>query len=257
MTHPLASAPSRATALRLSVLAAVAVLASPVLAQTAAGAPAAAPAVAAPAAAVAGPFTHAALPYADDALEPVIDTQTMQIHWGRHHRAYYDTLNRAAADNAELAKLSLADLMGKMSDFPAVVRNNGGGAWNHDFFWQTMAPVGQGGEPSAELLAAIERDLGGMEKFQEAFNAAGTGRFGSGWVWLIEQDGKLAITSTPNQDNPLMDVVETRGTPLLGNDVWEHAYYLKHQNRRADYLKAWWQVVNWNEVNKRFAATLK
>ena len=254
---PTVTAPSRSIALRLSVLAAAALLAGPVLSQTPAT-PAATPAAAAaPAPAVAGPFTQAPLPYAEDALEPVIDTQTMQLHWGKHHRAYYDALNRAAGNDAEVAKLSLADLQGQISRFPAVVRNNGGGAWNHDFFWQSMAPVGQGGEPSAELLAAIERDLGGMEKFQEAFNAAGTGRFGSGWVWLIEQDGKLAITSTPNQDNPLMDVAETRGTPLLGNDVWEHAYYLKHQNRRADYLKSWWQVVNWNEVNKRFAASLK
>ena len=185
------TAPSRSTALRLSVLAAVALLAGPVLSQTPTT-PAAAPATAAaPAPAVAGPFTQAPLPYAEDALEPVIDTQTMQLHWGKHHRAYYDALNRAAGNDAEVAKLSLADLQGQISRFPAVVRNNGGGAWNHDFFWQSMAPVGQGGEPSAELLAAIERDLGGMEKFQEAFNAAGTGRFGSGWVWLIEQDGKL------------------------------------------------------------------
>lgn len=210
-----------------------------------------------PAAPVPGPFTHAELPYAANALEPVIDAQTMNIHWGRHHRAYYDNLNRAAADNDKLAKLSLPQLMAQISKFPAGVRNNGGGAWNHDFFWASMAPVGQGGQPSPQLLMAIERDFGSLEKMQQAFNAAGGGRFGSGWVWLVAQKGKLVISSTPNQDNPLMDVAEVRGTPLLGNDVWEHAYYLKYQNKRGDYLKAWWDVVNWNEVNKRFEAVTK
>ena len=248
------TAPSRSTALRLSVLAAVALLAGPVLSQTPTT-PAAAPATAAaPAPAVAGPFTQAPLPYAEDALEPVIDTQTMQIHWGRHHRGYYDNLNRAAANDPKLAQLSLPQLMGQISQFPVGVRNNGGGAWNHDFFWAGMAPAGQGGQPSADLQKAIERDFGSMQKLQDAFNAAGAGRFGSGWVWLVVSKGKLQVTSTPNQDNPLMDVAELRATPLLGNDVWEHAYYLKYQNKRADYLKAWWQLVNWNEVNRRFAA---
>lgn len=214
-------------------------------------------AVAASAQAVAGPFKHADLPYAADALEPVIDAQTMQIHWGRHHRGYYDNLNRAAAENTKLAQLSLEQLMAQISQFPAGVRNNGGGAWNHDFFWASMAPVGKGGQPSAQLLQAIERDFGSLQQMQQAFNAAGGSRFGSGWVWLIVQEGKLVIGSTPNQDNPLMDVAEVRGTPLLGNDVWEHAYYLRYQNKRADYLKAWWQVVNWNAVNQRFAQALQ
>ena len=220
----------------------------------AAKADAAPPAAVQPAAAVAGPFKHADLPYAANALEPVIDTQTMQIHWGRHHRGYYDNLNRAAANDPKLAQLSLPQLMGQISQFPVGVRNNGGGAWNHDFFWAGMAPAGQGGQPSADLQKAIERDFGSMQKLQDAFNAAGAGRFGSGWVWLVVSKGKLQVTSTPNQDNPLMDVAELRATPLLGNDVWEHAYYLKYQNKRADYLKAWWQLVNWNEVNRRFAA---
>lgn len=214
-----------------------------------------APAAVQPAAPVAGPFQHADLPYAAHALEPVIDTRTMQIHWGLHHRGYYNNLNRAAADDARLGKLSLPQLLGQISKFPAGVRNNAGGAWNHDFFWAGMAPAGQGGQPSAQLQKAIDRDFGSMQKLQEAFNAAGGKRFGSGWVWLIVgPGGKLQVSTTPNQDNPLMDVAETRGTPLLGNDVWEHAYYLKYQNKRADYLKAWWQLVNWNEVNRRFAA---
>lgn len=212
--------------------------------------------VPAPAEPVPGPFTHAPLPYAADALEPVIDAQTMQIHWGRHHRGYYDNLNRAAADNPKLAQLSLEQLMGQISQFPAGVRNNAGGAWNHDFFWASMAPLQAGADraaPSPALLAAIERDFGSLEQMQQAFNTAGAGRFGSGWVWLIVQKGKLVITTTPNQDNPLMDVAETRGTPLLGNDVWEHAYYLQYQNKRADYLKAWWQLVDWATVSNRFA----
>ena len=133
------------------------------------------------------------------------------------------------------------------------VRNNAGGVWNHSFFWASMAPVGQGGSPSPALAARIAADFGSLAQFQQEFNRAGASRFGSGWVWLVVKDGKLAVTSTPNQDNPLMDVAETRGTPLLGHDVWEHAYYLKYNNRRADYLTAWWQVVNWNEVNRRFA----
>ena len=141
-----------------------------------------------------------------------------------------------------------------MSTLPVAVRNNGGGHWNHSLFWELLAPVGQGGEPSAELAAAIDRDLGGLDSFRTDFNAAGAARFGSGWAWLIVQDGRLKITSTPNQDNPLMDVADEKGAVVLAADVWEHAYYLKYQNRRPDYLKAFWTVVNWNKANALFAA---
>lgn len=199
-------------------------------------------------------FRQAPLPYASDALEPVIDKATMEIHFGRHHKAYYDALNNAAGSSPELARMSLEQVLANVSRQPAVVRNNAGGAWNHAFFWNTMAPAGARGTPSAALVARINADFGSMDNLQKQFNQAGGGRFGSGWVWLVAKDGKLVVSSTPNQDNPLMDVAEQRGTPILGNDVWEHAYYLKYQNRRADYLAAWWQVVNWNEVNRRFAA---
>ena len=202
-------------------------------------------------------FRQAPLPYAPDALEPVIDRATMEIHYGRHHKAYFDALNGAAATNPELARSSIEQVLANVSRYPALVRNNAGGVWNHTFFWASMAPVGQGGSPSPALAARIATDFGSLAQFQQEFNRAGAGRFGSGWVWLVMKDGKLAVTSTPNQDNPLMDVAETRGTPLLGNDVWEHAYYLKYNNRRADYLTAWWQVVNWNEVNRRFAAVAR
>jgi Fe-Mn family superoxide dismutase len=212
------------------------------------------PPAAAPAPAVPQVFRQAPLPYAPDALEPVIDRATMEIHHGRHHKAYYDALNTAAAGNPEVARSSVEQLLPRISQFPAVVRNNAGGVWNHDFFWKTMAPVGQGGAPSPALLARINADFGSLDQLKDQFNKAGAGRFGSGWVWLVAKDGKLAVSSTPNQDNPLMDVAEVRGAPILGNDVWEHAYYLKYNNRRADYLAAWWQLVNWNEVNRRFAA---
>jgi Fe-Mn family superoxide dismutase len=227
-------------------------------AQTAVRAPVeaspAAPQATAPSAAQA--FPQAPLPYASDALEPVIDKATMEIHFGRHHKAYHDALNNFAAANPELARLTLQDILAKISLRPAVVRNNAGGIWNHAFFWQTMAPAGQRGAPSPALLSRINADFGSLDNLQKQFNQAGATRFGSGWTWLVVKDGKLFVSSTPNQDNPLMDVAEVRGTPILGNDVWEHAYYLKYQNRRADYLAAWWQVVNWNEVNKRFAASL-
>ena len=200
-------------------------------------------------------FTLAPLPYAYDALEPVIDKQTMEIHHGKHHQAYVTALNRAIEADASLRGLSLEEMMARMSRLPETVRNNGGGHWNHDFFWRTMTRPGQGGTPSAALAAAIDRDFGSYDKFKSAFEEAGRARFGSGWVWLIAgADGKLKITSTPNQDNPLMDVAAVRGTPLLGNDVWEHAYYLKHQNRRGDYLGAWWSVVDWSVVSQRYAA---
>ncbi|MET3781815.1 Fe-Mn family superoxide dismutase [Brevundimonas sp. 1080] len=201
-------------------------------------------------------LTLPALPYAADALEPAIDAQTMQIHHGRHHKAYVDNLNAALAADPALAGVSIEDLMGRISTLPPTVRNNGGGHWNHSLFWTLMAPAGQGGAPSAELTAAITRDFGSMDAFKTAFNQAATSRFGSGWAWLIVKDGKLHITSTPNQDNPLMDIAEVRGAPILGVDVWEHAYYLKYQNKRADYLPVWWTVVNWSTVNRLYAEAL-
>ncbi len=201
------------------------------------------------------PFRLAPLPYPPEALEPHIDRQTMEIHHGRHHRAYVDNLNAQVASQPELAGLSLEELQGKISKFNAAVRNNGGGHYNHALFWQLLAPPGKGGAPSRELGAAIDRDFGSLEKLKALFGQAAVGRFGSGWAWLVvTPGGKLAITSTPNQDNPRMDVVEQRGEPILALDVWEHAYYLKYQNRRADYVAAFWHLVNWAEVSRRFAA---
>jgi len=202
-----------------------------------------------------GAFTLPALPYAADALMPAIDAQTMTTHHGKHHQAYVDALNKAVAADAALSGKTLEQLVAAAGTMPAAVRNNAGGHWNHSFFWKTMAPAAQSGQPSAALAAAINAKFGSMDSFKTAFKTAGTGRFGSGWVWLIVgSDGQLAITSTPNQDNPLMDVAEVKGTPILGNDVWEHAYYLKYQNKRADYLDGWWQVVNWKTVSDRYAA---
>jgi len=199
-------------------------------------------------------FVLPPLPYAHDALEPAIDKETMTFHHGKHHQAYVDNLNKAVDADLALQGRSLEDLFAVMSTLPRAVRNNGGGHWNHTLFWELLAPQGQTGAPSAELAAAIDRDLGGMNAFKTAFNAAGAGQFGSGWAWLILQNGRLKVTSTPNQDNPLMDVADEKGTVLLGADVWEHAYYLKYQNRRADYLAAFWSVVNWNKVNALYAA---
>jgi Fe-Mn family superoxide dismutase len=200
-------------------------------------------------------FVLAPLPYAADALEPVIDAQTMTIHHGKHHQAYVDNLNKAVAADPALTGMGIELMLARAGTLPAAIRNNAGGHWNHTFFWETMAPVSEVGTVSPALEQAITAQFGSMEKFKADFKAAGTGRFGSGWVWLIVgADGKLAITSTPNQDNPLMDVAEVKGTPILGNDVWEHAYYLKHQNRRADYLDGWWQVVDWGKVSARYAA---
>jgi len=197
-------------------------------------------------------YTLPPLPYPTNALEPHIDAQTMEIHHGKHHNAYVTNLNAALEKAPELADKSLDDLLRNLNSVPeavrTAVRNNGGGHWNHSQFWKTMAP-NAGGKPTGKLAAAIDAAFGDFEKFKEAFNAAGAGRFGSGWVWLVNEGGKLAITSTPNQDNPLMD---GKAPPILGNDVWEHAYYLKYQNRRPDYLKAWWNTVNWEEVGKRF-----
>jgi len=192
------------------------------------------------------------LPYAPTAHEPHLDAAPREIHHGKHHNAYVTNLNAALEKAPELADKPLEDLLRNLNGVPeairTAVRNNGGGHFNHSMFWTAMAPKG-GGAPGGKLAEAIDSAFGTFEKFREAFNAAGVGRFGSGWVWLVEEEGKLAITSTPNQDNPIM---EGKATPLLGNDVWEHAYYLKYQNRRPDYLKAWWNVVNWKEVEKRF-----
>ena len=199
-------------------------------------------------------FTLPPLPYAYDALEPAIDKETMTFHHDKHHQTSVDNLNKAVDADASLQNKTLEEIFTSISTAPTAVRNNGGGHWNHSLFWELLAPAGQTGEPSAELAAAIDRDLGGMDKFKEDFNAAGAAQFGSGWAWLIVQNGKLKITSTPNQDNPLMDVVDERGEVILGADVWEHAYYLKYQNRRADYLKSFWTVVNWNKVNELYAA---
>lgn len=193
------------------------------------------------------------LPYAYEALEPTIDTQTMQIHHDKHHQTYVTNLNNAIAGNAELEGMSAEELIKNLDKVPedkrTAVRNNGGGHVNHTMFWEIMGPGG--GAPSGDLAAAIERDLGGLDAMKDAVNKAGAGRFGSGWAWVVSDgSGKLSVTSTPNQDNPLMD---GSGTPILGVDVWEHAYYLKYQNRRPDYLSAWWNVVNWSAVAERYA----
>lgn len=197
-------------------------------------------------------FTLPPLPYAHDALEPHIDTLTMQIHHGKHHQAYVDNLNKAIA-GTEHENKTLAQLIDNAGAISAPVRNNGGGHWNHTFFWESLSP-NAGGAPSGKLADAIKQAFGSFDEFKTKFAAAGVGRFGSGWAWLIVKDGKLEISSTPNQDNPLMDVAEIKGTPLLGVDVWEHAYYLKYQNKRPDYLAAIWNVINWNKVAERFAA---
>jgi len=197
-------------------------------------------------------FTLPALPYAHDALEPHFDTATMQIHHGKHHQAYVDNLNKAIA-GTEHENKSLEDLVEAAGAISPAVRNNGGGHWNHTFFWNSIAP-NAGGTPSGNLAEAINTAFGSFETFKEKFAAAGMTRFGSGWAWLIiKKDGSLDVTSTPNQDNPLMDINETKGVPLLGVDVWEHAYYLKYQNKRADYLAAFWNVVNWGKVAERLA----
>ena len=193
------------------------------------------------------------LPYDYDALEPTIDAETMRFHHDKHHKAYTDKLNEGVEKDASLQGKSIEDILGMISSQPPLVRNNGGGYWNHDFFWKSMKKGG--GEPSGKLAEAIDRDLGGLDALKEAFNGKGVGQFGSGWAWLIaDASGKLKVTSTPNQDNPLMDAVADRGTPLLGNDVWEHAYYLTYRNDRAAYLKAWWDVVDWDTVGRRYEA---
>lgn len=200
-------------------------------------------------------FELPALPYAHNALEPHIDTATMEIHHGKHHAAYVNNLNAAIAGTENEGK-SLEELMASISKLPAAVRNNGGGHYNHSLFWSIMAP-NAGGEPTGKLADAINHTFGSFAAFKEEFAKAGATRFGSGWAWLCVENGKLKVCSTPNQDNPLMDVVtDCNGTPILGLDVWEHAYYLHYQNRRPDYISAFWSVVNWAEVSRRYEAAL-
>ena len=195
------------------------------------------------------------LEYGFDALEPHIDAKTMEIHHGKHHQAYINNLNKALEGNKELEGKSINELISKIAAIPenirGVVRNNGGGHFNHSFFWKTIGPKA-GGAPSGEIASAITADFGNFDVFKEKFAAAATTRFGSGWAWLCVDKGKLVVGSTPNQDNPLMDISDFKGTPLLGIDVWEHAYYLKYQNRRPDYIAAFWNVVRWDVINKKF-----
>jgi Fe-Mn family superoxide dismutase len=200
-------------------------------------------------------FTLPPLPYAPDALEPHIDAQTMQIHHGKHHQAYVDNLNKAIA-GTEHENKTLDELIASAGKISPAVRNNGGGHWNHSLFWEVLGP-NAGGQPSGKLADAINQAFGSLDSLKEKMNAAGATRFGSGWAWLIVKDGKLEVTSTPNQDNPLMDVAEVKGTPIFGIDVWEHAYYLKYQNKRPDYLNAIWNVINWNKVAERFEKASK
>lgn len=200
-----------------------------------------------------GPFSLPPLPYAPEKNEPHIDKMTMEIHHGRHHQAFITNLNNAAKDNADLFKKPVQELLADLNSVPdnlrTLVRNNGGGHANHTMFWQIMG--GSGGEPTGDIKTAIDASFGDFAKLQESFNTAGTRVFGSGWVFVVsDKGGKLSLVPKPNQDNPLMD----GAMPIFGNDVWEHAYYLKYQNRRADYLKSWWNVVDWGKVNERYAA---
>ncbi len=197
-------------------------------------------------------FTLPALPYAFNALEPHIDARTMEIHHGKHHNTYVTNLNNALA-GSDGEKLSIEEICKNVSKYPVAVRNNGGGHYNHSMFWTILGP-NAGAKPSGAVNEAINGAFGNFDEFKTKFAAAATGRFGSGWAWLIvDGNKKLQITSTPNQDNPLMDVAEVKGTPILGLDVWEHAYYLNYQNRRPDYINAFWNVVKWEEVAKRFS----
>lgn len=201
-------------------------------------------------------FELPALPYATDALEPHIDKMTMEIHHDKHHQAYVTNLNKALEGKPE-ANQSLEDLMKNVDKFPAAVRNNGGGHYNHSLFWEVIGP-NKGGEPKGALADAIKAAFGSFADFKTKFAEAGATRFGSGWAWLIvTADKKVAVCSTPNQDNPLMSIAEVKGTPILGMDVWEHAYYLKYQNRRPDYIAAFWNVVNWDAVSERFEKATK
>ena len=201
------------------------------------------------------PFELPQLPYAYNALEPHIDAKTMEIHHSKHHQAYVTNLNNAIA-GTDAEKMSIEDICKNISKYPMPVRNNGGGHYNHSLFWQIMAP-NAGGMPTGDLAKAIETDLGGFEKFKTDFAAAGATRFGSGWAWLCVKEGKLCVCSTPNQDNPLMDIADCKGTPILGMDVWEHAYYLNYQNRRPDYMAAFFNVINWAKVSELYTAAKK
>jgi len=192
-------------------------------------------------------FSLPALPYAFDALEPHIDRLTMEIHHDRHHKAYVDNLNKALPGTNK----SIEEILASVSSQPVAVRNNGGGHWNHSFFWNVLAPA-KGSKPSAALAKQIDTDFGSFDAFRSEFAKVATSRFGSGWAWLIKKDGKLVISSTPNQDNPLMDLAEVKGQPILALDVWEHAYYLKYMNKRADYIAAFWNLVNWDFVSTNF-----
>ena len=201
-----------------------------------------------------GKFELPALPYAYDALEPYIDKMTMEIHYTKHHNAYVTNLNKAV-DGTELAGKSLEELLKNISKLPAAVRNNGGGHFNHSFFWKLMKK--SGGTPKGELATAINSTFGSVDDLKKKFNEAALGRFGSGWAWLVNSNGKLVVSSTPNQDNPLMDVADVKGSPILGLDVWEHAYYLKYQNRRNEYAENWWNVVNWDQALTNYLAAKK
>lgn len=201
---------------------------------------------------VSGPFTLPPLPYAKDALDRAIDAQTMTLHHDKHHQAYVDNLNKEVAKDEKLQGKSIEEIISHVSKYSKGTRNNGGGHWNHSFFWTIMTP--EITEASPEFAEAIDKSFGSMDEFKKQFEAAGAKQFGSGWVWLIvNKKGLLEITSTPNQDNPLMDDAKVKGTPVLGNDVWEHAYYLRYFNKRADYLKKWWDVVNWARVSELYA----
>lgn len=200
-----------------------------------------------------GPFKLAPLPYEAGALEPHIDKMTMEIHHDKHHKAYVDNLNKAVA-GTDMAKMNIDELVRSVSSgTPAAVRNNAGGHWNHTFFWNIMSPKG-GGAPQGALADAINKKFGSFDNFKTEWGKAATGRFGSGWVWLIKNGNDIEITSTPNQDNPLMALAEKKGTPLLGLDVWEHAYYLKYQNRRPEYVAAVWNVFDWNKIGQTYAS---
>ncbi|MBN1415769.1 MAG: superoxide dismutase [Bacteroidales bacterium] len=195
-------------------------------------------------------FIQPGLPYAFDALEPYIDRESMELHYAKHHATYTQKFNEAAKGTGIFEK-SIREIMGNISNYPLAIRNNGGGYLNHSLFWNMMSPVG-GGSPSGILRDAIERDFGSQEAFMNEFNTAAQNLFGSGWTWLIIKDNKLVVTTTQNQDNPLMDVVADKGFPLLCLDVWEHAYYMKNQNRRKDYISGFWNVVNWDYVSQRY-----
>ncbi len=192
------------------------------------------------------------LPYAFDALEPHIDARTMEIHHGKHHAGYTNNLN-AAIEGTALENKSIIDILSNISDQSTAVRNNGGGYYNHDLFWKVMGPNG-GGTPNGDLAAAINSAFGSFDGFKDQFSKAAATRFGSGWAWLVQNESGLVVSSTPNQDNPLMDLADVKGTPILGLDVWEHAYYLNYQNRRPDYVAHFWEVINWNEVAARYDA---